>query len=445
LTSCPDEDVLAAYAAGALGDAARDAIEVHLDRCVACTEVAVECARLAAAPGDGDRFELLGRLGAGGMGSVHLAHDRLLDRRVALKRVSLRGSSDGEARGRLLREARALARINHPNVVTVYDVVERDGDVHVAMEVVDGPDLGVWLGQGRRARRAILEIFGQAGLGLAAVHEAGLVHRDFKPANVLIGRDGRARVTDFGLVADEDAPAGAIAGTPAYMAPEQRAGGVVGDAGDQYAFCVALREALSGAPPGRPPAWLAAVLDRGLAARPEDRFPSIVALLAAIRAARRARARRAIALAALGLGVLGLGVVAWRVATADPCDSDRAGARAKLGCNGGVLDTSATPRDADGGLCTPDGGRGSCRTPGAICDFWAKPDVGICVPPCAAGPRRYATGGCPRGNRCVDVPEWGGGHCYPDCRRDADCPTGHCDVDGSCFFPRDPGGPSPAQ
>src|SRR5215468_6757653 len=143
------------------------------------------------------RFRLERELGAGGMGVVHAAFDPDLERRIALK--VLRGTATALARDRLLREARAMARLSHPNVVTVHEVGTAGGRDFVAMELIHGETLADWLRTERRPPAAILDAFLAAGRGLAAAHAAGIVHRDFKPHNVLRSRDGRIVVTDFGL------------------------------------------------------------------------------------------------------------------------------------------------------------------------------------------------------------------------------------------------------
>ncbi|MBL8743732.1 MAG: serine/threonine protein kinase, partial [Myxococcales bacterium] len=210
------------------------------------------------------RYRVIGRLGEGGMGAVLAAHDPELDRTVALKILhESAGDERGELRDRLAREARAMAKLAHPNVVAVYDVGAdpASGQLFVTMELVDGTTLRDWL-RTPRSSRAILDVFMAAGTGLAAAHAAGLVHRDFKPENVLVGRDGRVRVGDFGLArpprgaAASDAPlsptltrTGAIIGTPAYMAPEQFLGEAADARSDQFAFAVALFEALRGERP----------------------------------------------------------------------------------------------------------------------------------------------------------------------------------------------------
>jgi len=183
------------------------------------------------------RYQIVRRLGAGGMGVVFAARDHELDRMVALK--LLRSSDREDAAARLAREGKALAKLVHPNVVTVYDIGHHAGELFIAMELVDGETLRAWL-ETPRSWREVVRAFVQAARGLAAAHRAGLVHRDFKPDNLLIDRAAHARVTDFGLAratgAADPAPAsatrspdaitrsGALAGTPAYMAPEQLLG-----------------------------------------------------------------------------------------------------------------------------------------------------------------------------------------------------------------------------
>ena len=212
------------------------------------------------------RYVVVMRIGQGGMGSVYLARDPVLDRVVALKVLHRHRQQRRAAAVRVAREARLLARVPHPHVVEVFDT-GRDGEsVWVAMELVRGPTLEQWMQAGRDPRQ-VLEIFAQAGAGLAAIHRAGLVHRDFKPANVVVGRDGRVRVLDLGLAhgTGQRAPAGptawgqldvtrltthgSVVGTPAYMAPEQHRGERVDGRADQFAFCLALFEALVGRRP----------------------------------------------------------------------------------------------------------------------------------------------------------------------------------------------------
>jgi eukaryotic-like serine/threonine-protein kinase len=213
------------------------------------------------------RFYVLRRLGEGGMGVVYLGYDEVLDRRVALKllRPGL-GAHDW-----LLREAQALGRLAHPNVVAVHEVGEHQGRPFLAMELVDGPTLAAWLAAEPRPFSTVLPLLLQAGRALGAAHQAGLVHRDFKPENVLIS-DGRPRVVDFGIAALAG-QSGVMGGTPGYMAPEQLRGEPATAASDQYAFAVTLRRLPN------PPSWLAPLVERAHAADPSARFPSMTVLL----------------------------------------------------------------------------------------------------------------------------------------------------------------------
>jgi predicted Ser/Thr protein kinase len=286
------------------------------------------------------RFRIERTLGEGGMGVVYLAFDPVLERHIALK-VLREERVATDARPRLLREARALAQLAHPNVVTVHEVGFASGRDYVAMELVDGQTVAAWLAERARTPAEILDVFVAAGRGLAAAHAAGLVHRDFKPNNVLRARGGRVVVTDFGLARGADARAeeasdpatpevrpslreftatGQHVGTPAYMAPEQWGDGTIGPAADQFAFCVALWEALTGQRPfrsddgaaaaaeldaSRLPRWIRPLLVRGLAAAPADRWPSLEALLA--RLAVRRRRPLVLGLSGLALTTITLG------------------------------------------------------------------------------------------------------------------------------------------
>ncbi len=315
------------------------------------------------------RYVVLDRVGKGGMGVVYRAYDPELERSVAIKLMRVGKASEDrreQARSRLLREAQALAKLNHPNVIAVHDVGTFHGDVFIAMELVEGRSVARWLKEEQRSRKQILELFVAAGRGLAAAHDAGLIHRDFKPNNLIIGDDGRLRVLDFGLAkavelsgseeAEERAvilesptpidttgdrllgapltQAGTVLGTPKYMAPEQLTGRAVDERTDQFSFCIALYEALYGerpfagatmrdlalavtsgkvrAAPGgrRVPAWLRRVLLRGLSPHPDDRYPSMHELLAALGrdpGLRRRRVAGVVGVAALaGAALFGL-------------------------------------------------------------------------------------------------------------------------------------------
>jgi tRNA A-37 threonylcarbamoyl transferase component Bud32 len=213
------------------------------------------------------RFPILQKIGRGAMGTVYAAYDNELDRKIALKLLHA-GADDALQRPRLLREARALARLSHPGVVQIYEVGEHEGRVYLAMEFVAGVTLRAWLEQQTRSAAEILDVLVQAARGLAAAHECGLVHRDVKPDNIVVGGDGRVRLVDFGLAIDgfetrPDAGEGelaarpldrltqtrGIAGTPAYMAPEQLSGAPADVRSDQFAFAVTVFEAVFG---GRP-------------------------------------------------------------------------------------------------------------------------------------------------------------------------------------------------
>ena len=280
-----------------------------------------------------DAYRIDSEIGAGGMGRVYRAHDLRLSRDVALKLHQFALVSDDDT---LRREATALARLAHPNVVTVYEVGMWNGHPWVAMEYVKGGNARSWLRDANRTPREILSLFIAAGRGLAAAHAAGLVHRDFKPDNVLVGEDGRARVADFGLARDTDTPehhvgdiigtpalslstrtkTGTVRGTPAYMAPEQRTGARVSPAADQYGFAVSVWEALArkrpftddgvtvvAAPAGTMPRHVEAALRRALSEDPDRRWPSLSALLDEL-ARDPARTRRRIAIAAVAIVAL---------------------------------------------------------------------------------------------------------------------------------------------
>jgi serine/threonine protein kinase len=273
------------------------------------------------------------RLGEGGMGVVLAGEDPDLGRPVAIKVVKDTAQHPAY-RDRLLREAKVMARLEHPNIVRVYEVGSDRGRLFVAMELVDGVTLSAWLALERHRWRDILAMFHQIGAGLSAVHRAGLVHRDFKPDNVLVDRTGRARVADFGLArldpdsSSESTPAlgasltrtGMRVGTPAYMAPEQHYGGDVDARADQYSFCVSLREALIGSRPikiedahwGDVPRPIRAAIARGAAIDVTERWASMDELLAAL-AKGAGRRRLWLGLAAAGVLLVGGGVGAAAV------------------------------------------------------------------------------------------------------------------------------------
>ena len=288
------------------------------------------------------RYVVLARMGSGGMGVVYAAYDPQLDRRIALKLMHQRGDDEEQAEHasrRMLAEAKAMAQLSHPNVITVHDVGTIDGRVFIAMEFVEGVPLSQWMRQPGRDWRQLLEVFTKAGRGLEAAHAVGLVHRDFKPDNVLVGADGRVRVLDFGLARrfDGTREQGADrrdreAGTPAYMSPEQHLGKLLDHRSDQFSFCVALYEALYGELPfaaktrfelalavtdGRVgpapkraavPNWLRWALLRGLDPEPEGRWPDMGALLGAL-SRDPSRRWRVLAIASAGMVLAAVGVV----------------------------------------------------------------------------------------------------------------------------------------
>ncbi len=317
--------------------------------------------------GDGiGRYVVLGRLGSGSMGVVYSAYDPELDRRVAIKLLRFESDEDDDlSRAGLLREAQAMARITHPNVVTVHDVGTDGRRVYVAMEFIDGQTLRVWLARQARPWREILDVFVHAARGLQAAHHQGLVHRDFKPDNVMVAADARVVVMDFGLAQGERkhdvAPdallsssrsmvtarvtdTAGVAGTPAYMSPEQLGGTAADARSDQFSFCVALFEAMYGVPPFRPqplpalayaiatgkirevpagsavPQFVRRVVLRGLSAEPNDRWPSIGALLDALDdRTRRHRRTRLTALAATAGACAIAGATWWSIRPPEPC------------------------------------------------------------------------------------------------------------------------------
>lgn len=381
-----DDQALLSFTLGQLEGEPAAGIEQHLAACAACRERQENISSAAfsktavGSSNDGEptrderggagavvlqrgatlgRYVVLEKLGAGGMGEVFAAYDPHLDRKVAIKLLRGGALSAEEGKARLLREAQAMARLQHPNVIAVHDVGLFGERVFVAMEYVDGETLGDWL-RGQRAWDEVVRVFVQAGAGLAAAHRAGIVHRDFKPDNVLLGPDARPRVLDFGLArqatggpavpenketleraldATLAAPLtrdGAVMGTPGYMPPEQINGLPTDARSDQFSFCVALFEGLYGQRPfsgatlkqhaaaiasGRVPeppsgsdvpGWVREALVRGLSANPADRWPDMERLLAALRPRARRSPRRTLFVAALvAFSVFGLGYGAW--------------------------------------------------------------------------------------------------------------------------------------
>ncbi len=362
--SCPSADTIQSVIEGGGGSGPageREAVLAHAETCDACRALLGELVRQATpederapplgAPGSRiGPFLVTGVLGEGAMGVVVSAHDPDLDRDVAIKLLHADQGAErapGEAQARLLREAQAMAKISHPGVITVHQVGTIGDEVFVVMEKVAGGTLRAWLRAKKRTWREIRDVFASAGRGLATAHAAGLVHRDFKPENVLVGDDGRVRVTDFGLVGVSASPAiaaddagvdltrsGALLGTPRYMAPEQHRRHDVDARADQFSFCVALYEALYGQAPfageslraladevcagrvreprGDAPAWLRRAVLRGLRVAPEERYASMDALLVAM-ARDQILARRWRALAGVAAGAAVAVAVAWAV------------------------------------------------------------------------------------------------------------------------------------
>ncbi len=383
-----EEERLLALTLGQLEAVAAREVEAHLEGCEACRQRHQSISSFAFSKtavgsskdgqptrveGGGDspgltlqrgatlgRYVLLEKLGAGGMGEVFAAYDPQLDRKVALKFLRSGALSAAEGKARLLREAQAMARLQHPNVIAVHDVGVFGERVFIAMEYVEGETLADWL-RANRPWDEVVRVFAAAGAGLAAAHRAGLVHRDFKPDNVLIGADARPRVVDFGLARQSTAtPApqspeqplsenvgdaslanpltrdGAVMGTPGYMAPEQIAGLATDARSDQFSFCIALWEGLFGKRPfsgatlrqhaqeinagrfgplpsdSRVPGWAIDAVRRGLAANPADRWPDMDALLKALRPRARGHVRRTVFVVGLVLfSIAGIGYGVW--------------------------------------------------------------------------------------------------------------------------------------
>jgi eukaryotic-like serine/threonine-protein kinase len=359
--ACPAAESLADLVSGSLPAAERDSLLGHVEDCESCRFVVVQLARSSQEP-DNDaqeiargtqlgRYVIIDKIGAGGMGVVYAAYDPQLDRKVALKLLRLDWSAGQdkvageEARVRLKQEAQVMARLQSPQVITVYDVGAWEGRDFIAMELIDGATLARWLADDKPPPADILDALVDAGRGLAAAHAAGLVHRDFKPENVLVSQSGRVLVTDFGLARVEGAPqpadgalpadapqtrSGAIMGTPAYMAPEQLEGATADARSDQFSFCVTAFEALHGQRPFAARNLLGLVeeirarrvvkvsghaairrtLLRGLDPDPAQRFPSMEALLDALERQRQGRRRLWRAAAAVAtLLLVGMGAV----------------------------------------------------------------------------------------------------------------------------------------
>ncbi len=277
------------------------------------------------------RLVVLGSIGEGGMGKVYSAFDSILDRRVCLKFLKSHGRDGGSDGGNrlLLEEARALAHVSHPAILPIYDVGEFEDQVYLVTEFVDGWTLTEWVRQQTPEPNEVVAALRRAGKGLVAAHDALIVHRDFKPDNVMMGRDGRVRVMDFGLAlrghTGSDASDGH--GTPRYMAPEQREGAVATAASDQFAFCLTLvyclggdvdavrkdPELIGGLPVDK---HVRAALRRGLSTNPDDRYATLQDLLDALRARQRSVVRVG-ALAAVAV-VAALAATLWHQGWAEP-------------------------------------------------------------------------------------------------------------------------------
>jgi eukaryotic-like serine/threonine-protein kinase len=330
---CLSTEEVLVFAGGLTASTDRTAMESHVDRCAACrisvvaavragrtSEPAPELDRLA--PGtEVGRYTVIELLGAGGMGVVYIARDRELDRNVALKVLRERASRD-----RLTAEAKALAALQHPNVVAVYELAAFGDETVIAMELVDGMTLRNYLAHEPRQLAEVIDVLREAGRGLAAAHEKGFVHRDIKPENILVGVDGRARVTDFGLAQVAAATTGGLSGTVPYMAPEQLRGAPADASTDVYSFGVVVYEALTGVRPyagrtvrelvaafdgalerGRPlPGWLRKLVERGVALDRTRRFSSVTAFVDGLGNDPRRRRR----MVAFGAGAVGLGAAA---------------------------------------------------------------------------------------------------------------------------------------
>jgi tetratricopeptide (TPR) repeat protein/predicted Ser/Thr protein kinase len=317
------------------------------------------------------RYIVVDYVGEGSMGVVYRAYDPELDRSVAIKLVHIaqHGGSGVDSQVRLVREAQALARVSHPNVISVFDAGTVGNDVFVAMEYVEGKTLRAWLEDEPRSRDEVLRVLAAAGQGLAAAHRAGLVHRDFKPDNVVVGDNGRVRVLDFGLacaakqrnegrlclVPPDATPRhldleltqnGTIIGTPAYMAPEQRRAGRVDERSDQFSFCVTLCAALTGERPEvdctgldpivhidesirELPAHLRRLIERGLSVIPADRHPDMDTLLVELQ--RRPDTRRKQILLGIGAIVMAFALVVIAMRAGDDDRTVCSSAGYKLG------------------------------------------------------------------------------------------------------------------
>jgi serine/threonine-protein kinase len=441
---------LDAYAAGRLDASSSENLKAHLATCTTCSDrissslgeahTVPETVTVPSSRTQVGRYALVRMIGAGAMGAVYEAHDTELDRYVAIKLLRERWSDEKSTTDRLRREAKAMAKLAHPNVVAVHDIGEAEGQAYLTMELIDGVTVSAWLKEKPRRYREILECFLQAGRGLAAAHAVGIVHRDFKPDNVLVGKDGRVRVGDFGL-ARRSAPAAGqgaaalpaalaatvsadevLAGTPVYMAPDQLRGAPADERSDQFSFCVALFEALYGVrlfqgrtvaellesmraerlrpPPAGSsvPRSIRTVLSRGLHANADARYPSMQALLSALET--QSRARRGgwavAAMAGLSVAVGVAAVVRHRNAEALAC--------AALGHRmDGVWDATARTKVHDAFLATarPYAQDTFGRVVGVLDDYTARWERDV-VLQCEAQRKAPADPMAPLRRECMD-------------------------------------------
>jgi eukaryotic-like serine/threonine-protein kinase len=400
--SCLGANTIVAFVDGRLSEADRSKVGVHLDSCEACFALVGAVVRQESIGQERSgqpvkpplskgvaigRYLILDLVGRGGMGEVYSAYDPKLNRRVALKLLNERTKSPQSAK-RFSREAQAIARLSHPNVVAIYDAGDFGDRLFLAMEFIEGQTLAEWLRSAPWSWREIRDVFAAAGSGLAAAHEAGLVHRDFKPHNVMVGRDGSARVMDFGLATDSSeiepgdtasfdlagsgpeptshtvalTRTGALLGTPLYMAPEQFLRRPADARTDQFSFCVSLYEAMYGERPfpsgslsllleavvagrvrepaqrTRAPSFLRKLLLRGLAAEPASRFSSMPALLEELRYDPVRRRRH-----------IGIGAAVAAMAVAAVLGGQRLSTRGLRMCRGGSDKLAGIWESADGG------------------------------------------------------------------------------------------------
>ncbi len=361
--SCPEDNEIIDFLDGQCPSERVSALEAHFDRCEDCRGLVAELARSLHQSGAGasesadwklrsggdlvstgdqvGRYIVVNQIGSGAMGVVYRAYDPQLDRSIALKLVRVLSAGDEStehARQRLLREAKAMAKLSDPNVITIFDASGFGDWVYLAMELVDGIDLRTWLEQKPREWSTIAKVFASAARGLWSAHKAGIVHRDFKPANVLIDKRQQVRVADFGLAsmvggasvnesgqvhlekAGELTETGTVMGTPAYMSPEVKQGGIGTVLSDQYSFGISLKGAFGGkdAPNG-----IRAIIDRATQTIPEQRFASMRDLAEALEGEVSGRRRGKFA-GWIGLGVFiiviaGLVVMRGQDAEQGPC------------------------------------------------------------------------------------------------------------------------------